>query len=90
MKEITMKIRIDERKHETELRLVGCKIPQFWIQDDSPEAVAAAWRALAAYAMDCAFGVEHCHDFCAPDFTNEEREKMAARICEEYKNLLSA
>lgn len=90
MKEITMKIRIDERKHATELRRVGCTIPEFWMQDDSADAVAAAWRALAAYAMESAFCVEHYNDFCAPDFTNEEREKMAARICDEYKNILSA
>ena len=88
MKEITMKIRIDEKAHSAELRRVGCKVPEFMIFDDSPEAVAGAWLALAAYAMENAFLLEHSRDFCAPRFTNAEREKMAARICEEYKNLL--
>lgn len=88
MKEITMKIRIDDKAHTAELRRVGCKVPEFMIFDDSAEAVASVWRALAAYAMESAFLLEHSRDFCAPPFTNAEREKMAARICEEYKNLL--
>ena len=87
MKEITMKIRIDERKHTVELRRVGCKVPEYMIYDDSAECVAGAWRELAAYAMESAFLTEHSRDFCAPPFTNAEREKMAARICEEYKNI---
>ena len=88
MKEITLKIRINEDAHETELRRVGCKVPDYWIQSDSADAVASAWRALAAYALENAFLVEHSKDFCAPLFTNAEREEMARRVCEEYKNLL--
>lgn len=87
MKEITMKIRIDEKKNTTELRRVGCTVPEFMIWDDGIDAVAGAWRALAAYAMEAAYLTEHAKDFCPALFTNAERRNMAARICEEYQNL---
>lgn len=90
MKEIALKIRIDDKNKTVELRRTGCKVPEFMIFDNSAGAMAEAWRALAAYAMENAFLMEHSGDFCPPSFTNEERRKMAARITEEYKNILTA
>ena len=48
MKQVTMTIKIDERRQTVELRRAGCS---------------------------------------APAFTNREREQMALRVCDEYKNL---
>ena len=87
MKEITMKIRIDERAHTVELRRAGCKIPEAKAYSDTPAAVAATWRDLAAYAMREAFYLEHSGDFCAPEYTNAERVKMALSVAEEHKNI---
>lgn len=87
MKQVTMIIKIDERRHTVELRRAGCSAPAYLIGAADPEAVAGAWRALAAYALESAFCAEHSRDFCAPAFTNREREQMALRVCDEYKNL---
>lgn len=90
MKEITMKIRIDERAHTVELRRAGCKVPEVKAWSNSPEAIAGIWRDLAEYAMREAFYLEHINDFLLPDFTNAERVKMAARICEEHTSILNS
>lgn len=87
MKEITLKISIDERHHTAEFRRVGCRVPETKVYDDSPEALAGIWRDLADYAMREAFNLEHSRDFCAPDYTNAEREKMALKVSEEHKNI---
>lgn len=45
------------------------------------------WRDLAEYAMREAFYLEHINEFVLPSFTNAERVKMAARVCEEHKSI---
>ena len=87
MKEITMKIRIDEKAHTIELRRAGCSVPESKVFGDSPEALAGIWRDLADYAMREAFDMEHSRDFCAPEYTNEEREKMALKVSDEHKSI---
>ena len=87
MKNITMKITIDEQAHTVALRRVGCKLDETKTYSDSPAAIAATWRDLAEYAMREAFYLEHINEFSMPSFTNAERVKMAARICEEHKSI---
>ena len=87
MQTITMKITIDEAAHTVALRRVGCKLDESKTWSDSPAAIAATWRDLAEYAMREAFYLEHTNDFVLPSFTNAERVKMAARVCEEHKSI---
>lgn len=80
MKEITMKIRIDETAHTVELRRAGCKVPEAKVYTDTAAAVAGIWRDLADYAMREAFYLEHSGEFCATEYTNAERVKMAVSV----------
>ena len=86
MKNITMKITIDEAAHTVTLRRAGCKLDESRIYSDKPEAVASIWLDLAAYAMQEAFILEHCADFAPPAYTGKERREMALRICETHKS----